>query len=132
MTVELSWLDEEETILVFSFRSGYTWNDLATAMEKGQALMSEKPWRVDWIYSGDNNQTIPRGNPWAMLRAANQKIPANTGLLYVVNPGLFTRLMERIGQTAIPQSIRLMRTVDTLEEALQHIYESRIEENRAG
>lgn len=126
MRIELTWYDKEETILYFKFLPGYTWDDLARAMEQGQALMAQKSHRVDWVYHGEGNQQyIPRGNPWHVLRAASQKIPDNTGLLFIVNPGMFVKMMQRIGQTAIPQSVRLLRFAPTFEDAIKLIHQER-------
>jgi hypothetical protein len=95
-------------------------------MQQGQEIMKDMPHKVDWLFYGEGDkQTIPRGNPWHMLRAAQQKIPANTGKLCIVNPGMFVRMMQRIGEKTIPESIGLMRLAPTFDEALKLLIRER-------
>jgi len=93
MSITVTWLDVEQTIVNYRFVNDWTWNEFETALETGFGLTESVPHAVTAIMDFSNSTNIPNG---AMIywRKMMRVLPQNQqNLIFIAN--------DRSAQTTI-------------------------------
>ena len=84
MPYDISWLDDQESIMLISAEGRITWDEYHTVNDQAQALIKTLPYRVDTIFV--SKVGVPPGNPLPHFREVFQSWGAlpNLGLIMAV------------------------------------------------
>ncbi len=128
MGIEVEWLDDEKTIMIWRFLERYEWDDLAAALDVAEQMVDE----VDHIISLITDYTLNRKGPPPHLlsqfpklveRAFRRDLPQ---VVVAVGARGLTSTFNRIFSKLY---IRL-EVADTMDEALAIIREHRSAEGQ--
>ena len=116
MGIELTWDNEEKTILCHAYKGAWTVRDLYGAIDESRRLLLEVGHPVDLIIDMRESGNPPPGLMPA-YRYADKKVPENQRLVVMVEVGkVMLAFNSMIGEVA-PLTARNRYTVNTMEEA---------------
>lgn len=76
MTIEIGWINVEETVAAFSFRSEWTGADFHSAINEFAKLLQEKPYAVHVIIDLSYSISPPK-SVMTLFSSALKKLPPN-------------------------------------------------------
>ena len=125
MPIEISWFDEEKTILFAKFTGEWTWEEYAVSSIDALKLAQATDYRLDQIIDMSASGAIPEGQALThMNRSYELSRPFKIGLTILV--GASTILRGVVSALAITNPNRNPRVfVDSIEEALEMIKNDR-------
>jgi len=132
MPYEVSWYDEEETIIIIRIRQGVTWEMWHQTVDSVVELIQAKPHRVDIINVDLDEVGMPPGYPIPHMKETLDKWDVQPNLGLVVSASDRERsLLVKIVIDVFTRALNLRNSqnggfVRTIEEAVK-----RIEEHRA-
>jgi hypothetical protein len=98
MKVEITWDNEDHTIINYAFQSGWTWEDLHAALQQAGEMVKQSPNQVSIIMDFTAASMIPKGALSQIRWAFNNPKPENIGLTVVVAPNAFFQAMVGLAQ----------------------------------
>lgn len=116
MQIDVSWVNQAQTILLIAASGDWQWHDLSDALQRAHTLMDTAAGPVDWIiHNQDGNMPdnwLIYGRRLAKLSHPKTNRMVFVGATYFMRSmvGIFTRIIPRLGQR--------MQFADTLDEAL--------------
>ncbi len=120
MGVELSWYNDEETILLFRFQSPWKWDEFFAADTESDRLVADKNYLVDTIFDFTEASTVPRQALSNFIHAARRSGDnPHHGTTVVFGFGRFARVMTDMVKNLI-QSEHIQFAND-MEHALEII-----------
>ena len=120
MPVTVSWYDEDQTVVWFSFVNSWKWEDYRNAVGLATALASTQPHQVNYIADFRQSGIIPRG----ALQEVKRQIPAhaaNWGCTVIIQNSTYLRLIAGTFQRLYPGMAQNFAMVDSVEDALTEI-----------
>ena len=126
MTVEVSWYDKAETIILYTFHPNWAWTDYYPAFEKALEMERNKDHRVDVIVDYQLPTLIPPGlldNLRTIV--AHQPMHQNVSVL-VSSHHVAVMMLGAVGNI-IPVIRGLYRVVTSVSEALEVIEQDRLQ-----
>lgn len=131
MSVEAKWINDEKTILEFSYLKGWTWDDYFSALDISHEMVTAQSHTV-YALSNFNQTTFPAKYKNALTKwqvAEGRQVPASN-LAVVVSFGLtpFAKYLSRLYLKFARTPIRFV-IVDNREAALQEIHKIMEKEN---
>lgn len=118
----IKWLDDDETIMCHIYTGEAIPSDYYRVIDESYRLTRSKDHTVHIIHDRTMLRSAP-ANMVAIMRYANQRIPANTGIRVVVGASFLTRVFIDIGRTVAPNLVRQTYYADDLDAAVQFIRE---------
>jgi len=128
MSVQVSWYDDEHTILYYKFDETWGLDEMFAALNRGQKMVMAEDHIVDSIFDLTNSSTVPQ-QMLSSVRSVERSTPKN--LRYTVAVGMNSLLKFLAGMVgkAAPLLMKNFKTANTLDEALVLIRELRNAEN---
>ena len=131
MSVEAKWINDEKTILEFSYYKGWTWDDYFSALGISHEMVTAQSHTV-YALSNFNQTTFPaiRKNALTQWQVAEGRYVPASNLAVVVSFGLtpFAKHLSRLYLRFKRRPVRFI-IVDNREAALQEIHKIMEEEN---
>lgn len=116
MPYQVTWDDEEKTIVVQTYSGKVLVEEYYNAVDKSAQLLSSVNHTVDLIMDLTDMKSDLKGFLTA-VSYANKKVPSNQRLVTVVGANRFAQTMAKIAGTIAPKATENVYFVDTLEEA---------------
>ena len=124
MSIELSWEDEDRTILRHTYIGAWTVAEFYKAVDESRALLLDVGHPVDLIIDMREGPNPPRGITPA-YQYADRKVPANQRLIVMVDPSEYMRTFNKIVEGIAPRASQNRHVVKTVEDAHKLIQEYR-------
>ena len=119
MPINVSWHNEEETIVIQEYVGRWSWEDFyqATTVESA-TLMKTTNHTVHIFADYSNSQGIPVGGAFTQAYSAMRKYPDNWGILVIVSANRFITTMVDIFKKMFTTDLGAKTfTAATIEEA---------------
>lgn len=124
MPYQVTWVDEEKTIVAQTYTGKVLIEDYYHAVDESATLLSSVEHPVDLIMDATEAHTDMKGFLTA-ASYANKKVPENQRLVIVIGANRFVQTMGKIAGTIAPKATENLYFVDTLEDAHRVITEVR-------
>lgn len=118
MTIEISWLNENQTAIVYSFGTTWTWSEFSQQDKLADCMMETATCQVDIIADFTNVSSYPPNALSNFQYYVKQWNPNRGRIILVGAQLLFRTLAENIIKLA-PKMSQEMTLVSTFEEARQ-------------
>ena len=114
MTVNVSWYDEEQTIILQEFPMNWTWEDFFEAVGRTVELEKTVSHPVYILGTNPKNGQMPKGNSLAQFNAALKMHPPHMRYYILATNNTFVALMGRVllQTSGLREKTRLVNTVD--------------------
>ncbi|MEO0563495.1 MAG: hypothetical protein AAF125_15410 [Chloroflexota bacterium] len=128
--VEIQWHDDKQTVLMQYYSNGVTWSDIVAASQEVQATIGAADHPVYTIVDVTELGHIPHGNMMLMRDVMNVEASENVAMTYIcISSRLLTRVYETLMKTFSRPETTPIQVVGSVEDALEHIKQSK-HENR--
>lgn len=117
MGIEVSWYDNDHTILLEVFEGKWLLEDYYRMVDQAAALLAATPHTVH-IVADVSASSLPPSQMVGGMRYALKKMPANQGLAVFVGPGAFATALIELAKRFSPQTTTNLFIVTTRAEAL--------------
>jgi hypothetical protein len=124
MSITAIWDNPEQTILRYTFRENWTWDELFEAIEKGRAMQDGVQHRVDIILDMSRGIKMPGGAIAQFKRVAGVMHP-NTGIRVMVTQDRAVLALFDVFARLYRTAAERYRITRTLESAYAIIAEQR-------
>lgn len=122
LTIELTWFNDEKTILLATFANNWTLDDYHQMIDRGSQQIKAQPHIVHIMY--DMTDVIKSPTDLVVAgRYAEKKLPPNQGIVIFVGANAVIRAFVAMGQRMNLKAARHVYTVATFEDGLQIIKE---------
>lgn len=121
MSIEVSWYDGAQTIVLQSFKPDWTWEDFDQAHDETFALIRSQAHTVSFITDLSLAPSPPNPNIIGHLQRIVHQLPPNAGYIAVVGPGPFMRMMGDIFLNVMGKFGKSVTFEPTLEAAQRTI-----------
>jgi hypothetical protein len=119
MSVQISWVNPEQTAILLIYSSDWTWNDYYSSREQRHAMLSGVNHKVDVIMVFQTGKYHLPPNSLSNLGRIWQKRHPNLGRVYLVGLGPVLKALSNVFFKVYPGAASRTCIVDTLEEALR-------------
>jgi hypothetical protein len=127
MAIDVSWYDEAQTIIRYTFNGPWTWDELNAARETDHALRRTKNYQVDNILDMRRSPIIPQ-NPIVRFRSFASSVPENAGMTVIVGANTLVEalvnIFRRIYSAPPIQAICFAATLEEAEQRLAQRHQS--------
>lgn len=124
MRITVAWLSEEEQVLHIIFHANWTWDDFQEMRQKAQALTQNTANEVHVIMEFDPDAgLLPSNALYNLSRAAESAMP-NMGLVIMVMPSQFWRVVITLLKRLIPHSAMQKNHIVASRQAALELIES--------
>ncbi len=120
MPVQVSWYDDEHTILYYKFDKLWELEELFAAINTGREMVTAEPHIVDAIFDMIDSTTIPH-RMLASLRSVEHLTPANLRYSVAVGMNPFLTGLAHMVAKAVPNLMKNFEATRTLDDALAFI-----------
>ncbi len=124
MNIEVSWDNDEKTIIQFAYAENWTWEDFHSATKISNQMISSVEQTVDVIADFSNSTSPPMG-ALGKFRSAMETSPENQGFVVIVGGGFFVSALVSSFSRVYKALEEQLMMADTLEEARSKIVERR-------
>ena len=105
-TVQLTWGNTDETILVLTFSNGWTSEDCLKVVEKAYSLIISKPYQVHIILNFGSVRHVP--SDWAVLILKSSKYySVNFGLIVAITQSFFPQQFYSMTRYLYPKDLQI-------------------------
>ena len=117
--IENKWYNDDQTIILQTLSGNWAWDEIIDSNKTDiPNLMNSVPHDVHIIVSLEDSPNLPSGSALLKGRDAATSLPDNLGLLLIVAPSKFVRvLVDMVSSIAIINGEHKMKSATTLEEA---------------
>lgn len=122
MPVEVIWDNEEKTIIRQIYSGVLILEDYMAATDRFLELANSVEHTVHTILDRQNVEEMKASSMKAM-KYANERIPHNVGLRFVIKPNKLSEAMINMGRYLAPKLVNNVVIVDSVEEAHQKVAE---------
>lgn len=120
MPIQISWLNEEKSVLVARFVGEWGMNDYFRFVDEREGLIQAQPHLVHLIYDYSDSSSNPK-DLLAGAQYANKHMPSNQGVVVFLKANAVIKaFMLMAKRTGLPVT-RYVYTAETKEEALSLI-----------
>jgi hypothetical protein len=119
VSIEVSWYNQEQTILLARAVQKWTWEDYYASRETMAEMIAAVNHSVDIIVDGGKFALPP--NALTNFRRSSWKHEPRVGSVVLIAPHGFLRAMYQMYTTLVRKSERRFWMVSSLQEALQHL-----------
>jgi hypothetical protein len=132
MPSHVFWDNDEKTVIRNEAEGRWTWEEYHEGVDRIVTMMHSIPYRVDLITVSMPNAVMPKGSVVPHFQRALRLLPANTGLLIVVNKDPISRGLAKFF-TSLPGSSKQRKSIFAahLEEARALIAKDRAKQSNA-
>jgi len=121
MGITLSWDEQHSHIIQLSVNGSWTWEEFYNAMSAMHKEMdASEQTTVDFILDLRNGNKMPSNLLSNMRQVSNRKHP-KSGRMIVVGAGRFAELMFDVMGKVLPERMKQIDLVETMEEAYELI-----------
>lgn len=124
MPVAVIWDNDEQSVIRFDFKHGWTWDDFNSACRLAFRMIEATGHQVDVIFDFNNSRVMPEGMTLHM-RNVLSAAPAHLRFILVVtnNPVIDTNfaVLSRVHKT-LGERLLTVPSVDAARTALLHPY----------
>jgi len=123
MTINITWVNSDQTVIKLEFPPVWTWNDLYDAKHRVEAMLDQADHDCAVLYILPSNAKIPENllsNALRLLREGH----ARAKLSVVVTPSFFMRTMAELVRKISADVRNLSRVVETIEQAHEALIEA--------
>ena len=124
MPWNVSWVDEQETIVKLQPTEPWDWEELEEAIVQYHDLVQNKDHNVDVIYALYRNIKLPNANLIPRVRQYLSNSPSNRGMIVFVDAPRFVETMVGITTKVVGESDKI-RSANSVEEAVSIINDIR-------
>lgn len=118
MTVNMVWDDSSKTIMLCNSQGKWTWEEYHATLSEIVRVFQETHHRVDLIITREQTATMPSGSPMPHFQRAMRVMPANVGLVVLVNTNGFARaLVSMFSKLITSKNNGTLIVVGSYEEA---------------
>ncbi len=125
MSIEVTWDDQLNDVIIYHFTDKWTWNEFLVAFEQYEVAMASslngRPYAV--IGNLLQSQPLPPGSGVQHVYGVFKKYPTNWKMTVIVTPSNFVRTLLTVGKRLHPDTRDGFIAVNTLDEAHQAICE---------
>lgn len=113
MTMEIGWINFEETVIAFNFRGKWTAEDFYLALDEIRELLREKPYSVQLVIDVSYSITPPP-NLMTLLRMAFKTLPSNIEQAVIISKSKFWVRVFQILEEAnlVPFALQFVNNAD--------------------
>ncbi|MEQ8676696.1 MAG: hypothetical protein RLP44_30935 [Aggregatilineales bacterium] len=130
MAITVRWADDIDNVILWEFGEVWSWEDFYQMGPQSGVMIASTSERVDTIMISSAKE-IPAGAFTQFDKLAKVDIPANHGLIVIVNPVIAAQTMVKI--SAKMNDVSYWKLADSYDEAKQLIEEDRRQsENKGG
>ncbi len=124
MNIEVSWDNDEKTIIRFAYGNNWTWEDYRAASETSRQMMRSVDQTVDLIADYSNGSPPPL-DALMKYRRAMATLPENSGLVVIVGGSYFINTLVSIFSGVYRSLGEALVIANSVEEARSIIAERR-------
>lgn len=129
MPAQVTWVDENHTILCYQYRNPWKWEDAYAAIQQARQMMAEGTHIVDCIVDMTGAR-IPAGNAIIQIRKMGelgQNMTNYSGLTVFVKADAFLKTLLHVHEQVYPAQANSLNWphVNTMEEAIAFIENQR-------
>ena len=124
MPWNVSWADEQETIILLQPEEPWDWEELSDAIHRYHMLAESKEHEVDVIYALYRDIKLPNANLLPYVREYLLSSPSNRGTIMFVNAPNFIMKIVDIA-TKVHGSADKISSANSVEEAVSRIIDMR-------
>ena len=120
MGIQIAWADETQTVILETFQGNWTWEEFYDMSQQAFTMIRSVNHIVHIFSDFRNSGTLPVGG--AITHAGNvlTDMPANWGLLVIINQNLLINIMVSVFAKTFRTNLgKKTVSVKTLEEAYQ-------------
>ncbi len=117
MGIEVSWYNDDHTILLETLTGKWLLEDYYRMVDEAAALLSATPHTVHIIVDASASG-LPPAQMVSGMRYALKKMPANQGVVAFIEPGTFAKTLIELAKRFSPLTTGDLFIVTTHEEAL--------------
>ena len=126
MGINVSWYNEEKTIILREMIGNWTWEEFHTSQEQINGMLREVGYIVDQIIDTRNSGAIP-SSALTQFRNANKDVPDNAGTRVVIGTNAFYQMMFKILSNIFPNVTDRVILAKDMDSALALIREKQAE-----
>jgi len=129
MTVDMTWDDPQQTIMLCKSHGKWTWDEYHATLSQIVEHFKQVTYRVDLVITRKADASMPSGSPMPHFQRAMRIMPEHVGLVVLVNTGGFARaLVSMFSKLFAAKSTPRLIVVGSLEEAREKIAKHRAED----
>jgi len=123
--ITISWLDDEETVMLINAERGWTWNEMFVTAQRANELVAARPHVVDSIYNFNHTTAPFNTSLLSQMNALTRQVPPNAGKVYIVDSLSFgIKMVEIFTRISRSWADRLM-ICSGMEQALEDVRQRR-------
>ena len=124
MPWDVSWVDNEESILKLQPAEPWNWDDLEEAIRQYHTLAHGKDHDIDVIYALYRDIRLPNANLIPRVRQYLTDSPSNRGTIVFVDAPRFIQTMVDITSSVVGGSDKI-RSANSVDEAVSLLHDIR-------
>jgi hypothetical protein len=125
MGIEVSWDNEERTIIRHTYQGEWTWDETRAAIKTAEAMLGEVSHRVDVIVDMKAASRLP-ANPTSIFREAVSFVQhPDVGMIVMISNSLLIQTFANILATVYPKAGEKIVLVSSEEEAYARLADHR-------
>jgi hypothetical protein len=117
MPIQLDWVDDTQTALVYTFENKWTWDDFFAAWGQAHVIAEASPYKINVIADFTRSMSLPE-NILSIARSVDKKVSASTGTVIVVGATPFLIVMIDIMRKSGIRAVSQIYSFKTMLEAL--------------
>lgn len=119
MPIPVEWYNEEKTMIIQRFGSGWTFQDVIQMMDETAGLLDTISHRAAVISELSQSRTTPNISVGALQRIANHRLTKHPNLIriYLVGVQTYVRVVIQVFARMFPAAFKRYQPVDTAEAA---------------
>lgn len=123
MGIKVSWANEQKTIVMVKFESGWTWEDFDASVDQSYVLMKECDHPVHVIVDSLEAPMPPSPQVIGHLQRAWMSRPSNFGVQVMVGGESFVNVVANVFSKVFPTAGAVTPVAKTVEDAYAKIAE---------
>lgn len=116
MTITLDWANEAHTIIYYTVKGRWTWDDLHAVLKHAHAMIDGASRPVDSIVDLRKSIGVPAGPMWQGRRLAAVRHP-NSGRMIFLGAPLYIQALFDLMRSFNPNTMKRIRFANSLKEA---------------
>ena len=131
MKIEISWANEEKTLLLYTFQKDWTWAEIPSAFKKAYEMIDSVDTCVDVIMDFSQAKLLPSGAISQFRRSLNNEKHDNVGTTFMVGTGMFIPRVVDVSRKIVGKAAEKwpIEFADSVEEAIKKLEESSIKQS---
>lgn len=127
MGINIFWDEQYSHIIHLVIKGGWTWDEFYRTINEMHRQMDDSPHqKIQFIVDMRNGQMLPQ-DMLSRMRQVGSKSHPKSAMMIVVGAGNFPKLLFGIMEKLLPERMKLIHLVNTLEGAYEIILEQELQ-----